>query len=412
LAQTFHQKKEKGMKDRIVKLLALLIFGSLLIAASDDEKDQPDTQSLVKGNSAFALDLYRMLKSEEGNLFISPFSVSSALAMTYAGARGETEKEMARALHFELAQDALPPAFRKLFSDLENNCGENNRLAIANGLCLTGGDVGAEFKKLLADYFAAEIFKGDLSRINAWVSKKTEGRIKEILKKLMPNSVCVLLNAVYFKGVWKTPFEKKNTSEQPFTLATGKTVTVPLMRKKHHFRLIKENDFSVLELPYEGEHLSMLVLLPDKHDGLSELEKKLDAKLLQRIVRLLGSKRLEDVKVYLPRFRIESDLMDLMPPLKSLGMHIAFDPLKADFQGMGWPKGALWISQVKHRAFVEVNEEGTEAAGATAVEMQTRSMPQYSIFRADHPFLFIIRDKTTGSILFLGRVVDPSIGDG
>ncbi|MHC4945509.1 MAG: serpin family protein [Planctomycetota bacterium] len=400
------------MKYGKVKLPALLILGSLLIAASADEKDQPDAQSLVKGNTAFALDLYQELKSMEGNLFISPFSVSSALAMTYAGARGETEKEMARALRIELAQNALPPAFKKLFSDLENHCGESNRLAIANGLCLTGGDVGAEFKKLLVDYFAAETFKGEVNRINEWVSTKTEGRIKEILKKLMPNTVCVLLNAIYFKGAWETPFDEKNTSEQPFTLATGKTVKVPLMQRKRHFRIMKEKGFSVLELPYEGEHLAMIVLLPDKHDGLVMLERKLDAKLYQRIVRILESKRLENVMVHLPRFRIESDLMDLVPPLKSLGMHIAFDPLKADFQGMGWAKGELWISQVKHRAFVEVNEEGTEAAGATAVEMQTRSRPQYSIFRADHPFLFIIRDKTTGSILFLGRVVDPSIGDG
>jgi serpin B len=380
---------------------------SLFAQSAGATDDEPEMKALVRGNTAFALGLYQALGAEDGNLFISPFSISCALAMTCAGARGETEKEMAGAMHFSVGHNKLPPAFKKLISRIEFLFGDKNRLSVANGLCLTGGDVGPEFKQMLSDHFAAEIFGGDVNRINAWVSRKTEGKIDKILEKLMPNTVCVLLNAVYFKGIWENPFDRNATNVGSFTLAGGETVKVPFMRGKHEFNLIHEKGFSVLELPYAGEQLAMLVLLPAKHDGLSQLEKKLDVKLFNRIVNRLGGIRSGDVTVHLPRFRIESGLLDLIPPLKSMGMHLAFGSDGADFRGMGWPKGELWISQVKHKAFVEVHEEGTEAAAATAVEMQTRSMPQSTTFRADHPFLFIIRDKTSGSILFMGRMVDP-----
>ncbi|MRR54877.1 MAG: serpin family protein [Deltaproteobacteria bacterium] len=390
-----------------VMLLGVMFAGPGVSALAEPVSGAAERENIVQGNNAFALKMYRELGVPEGNLFFSPFSISSALGMTYAGARGDTAKEMKSVLHFSLDQSALPPAFKSLNSQLAatiNKTGQ--KLNIANALVLTGGDVSGEFKATLKDYFAAGIFAGGLDKINGWVKQKTEGKIQTILEELDPNSVCVLLNAIYFKGAWASQFKKSSTHDASFNLAADRQVMVPMMYQKNDYKLLAEKDFQAVSLPYQGKSLSMVVLLPRTKDGLAGLEKQLSNENLTGWLAKLDRQPVQKIELFLPRFKLETSY-DLVSPFTRLGMKDAFSLSKADFRGMGWPKGRLFISQIKHKAFVEVNEEGTEAAAATAVEMATKSFRQDPVYRADHPFLCLIRDNESGSILFMGRIVNP-----
>jgi serpin B len=352
--------------------------------------------------------LYRELGAQEGNLFFSPYSISSAMGMTYAGARGETATQMKSTLHFRLEQAGLNSGFRSLNKVLyENARASGQKLSIANALVLTGGNVSDAYRKILTTYYDAGIFKGGLEEINGWVKTKTEGKIDRILEQLSANSVCVILNAIYFKGVWESQFDKKHTFDLPFKLPGGAEVKTPFMNRKGDLKLLDEKNFQALSLPYKGNTLSMVVLLPKTADGLAGLEDALYAEDLKGWLAKLDKQKNQKVWVYLPKFKLETKY-DLGAPFQKMGMKDAFSPA-ADFSGMGWKKGDLWIGQIKHRAFVEVNEEGTEAAAATAVEMVTKSAPvRDPVFRADHPFMFLIRDNETGTILFIGRVANPA----
>lgn len=395
-----------------VVLPAVLLLALLLVpfTGSTDApgRDLSLQDSVVKGNNTFSTELYRKLGAAEGNLFFSPYSISSALGMTYAGARGNTAKEMKKALHFQLGQAGLNSAFRGLNGELTGTAlRSGQKLNIANALVLTGGNVSGEFKTVLKDYYDAEFFSGGLDVINGWVKKRTEGKIDRILEKLSANSVCVLLNAIYFKGAWEVQFEKKNTRDAPFKLSAGRQVKVPLMYRKIDLKILDESDLQAVSLPYKGRSLSMVVLLPKAVDGLPALEKQLAAGELAGWLAKLDRQPERKVSLYLPKFKLETGY-DLGSPLQDMGMKDAFSPA-ADFTGMGWAKGLLWIGQVKHKAFVEVNEEGTEAAAATAVEMVTKAVAvREPVFRADHPFFFMIRDNKTGTILFMGRLADPT----
>jgi serine protease inhibitor len=384
----------------------LLCCSATLKAAENTEKEAVKT--LVDGNTAFAVKLFRKLSGTKDNLFFSPYSISSALAMTYSGARGNTAIEMNKCMDFLLEQAQLHPAFKNLKLKLEANAARSGqKLTIANGLCLTGGNVDNKFKDLLVKNYGAELFKGDVQKINNWVKSKTQGKIKKILETLGPNSVCVLLNAIYFKGTWASEFDEKSTHKAPFKLNDNKEVKVSLMYQKSKFKTLNKKDFQIAELPYKGKLSSMIILLPRKTDGLAQLEKQLSAENLKTWLSELGKSYACETKLYLPKFKLETSY-NLVGPCKALGMNDAFDANQADFSGMGWPKGELWISQIKHKAFVEVNEEGTEAAAATAVVMETKSIRRYPVFRADHPFLFLIVDKTNNAITFMGKVVNPS----
>ncbi|MDP2852971.1 MAG: serpin family protein [Smithellaceae bacterium] len=366
-------------------------------------------ENLVQGNTAFAVQLYQELGAREGNLFFSPYSVSSALGMTYAGARGNTEKEMKDVLHFPLDQAQLHPAFRKLNRELAATAQKSGqKLNIANALVLTGGDVSGGFKTLLKDNYDAEVFGGGLDVINGWVKRKTEGKIEKILEELDVNSVCVLLNAIYFKGTWASPFQKSRTQDGPFNVSAGKKIIVPFMRQKSEFKIMTKDDFQAILIPYEGQNLSMVILLPQAVDGLAKLEKQLSIQNLNEWLAKLDESQAQEINLYLPKFKLETGY-DLVPPCMKMGMKDAFALANADFSGMGWRKGFLYISQIKHKAVVEVNEEGTEAAAATAVEMATKSVPFNPEFRADHPFFFIIRDSRSGAVLFMGRMVNPGM---
>jgi len=365
-------------------------------------------ENLVKGNTAFAMQMYRELGAKEGDLFFSPYSVSTALGMTYAGARKNTAKEMANVLHFQMVQKKLHPTFKELSRELYGTeQGSGQKLNIANALILTGGNVDGKFKTLLKDNYDAEIFGGGLDAINDWVKGKTEGKIGKILEALDPNSVCVLLNAIYFKGLWNSPFEKNKTHDAPFTVSASKTTTASLMAQSNDFKIMTEDDFQAVSIPYKGNNLSMVVLLPNSVEGLTTLEKNLTTQNLNGWLEKLDKENVQKVRLYLPKFKLETGY-DLKDPLQKMGIKDAFEENIADFRGMGFPKkGDVWIGQIKHKAFVEVNEEGTEAAAATAVEMVTKSIHHEQVFRADHPFLFIIRHNPSGSIVFMGRVVDP-----
>lgn len=402
-----------NIMNRLAVLFCAVIFAIVLTvsappASAEQQADLP-LNTLVKGNSAFAVKLYQELCAKGGNLFFSPFSISSALGMTYAGARENTAVEMKNAMFFELDQTLLHDTFKQLNQNLVTAANKNGqKLNIANGLCLTGGDVSEEFKSLLQKNYEAELFSGGLEKINDWVKTKTEGKIEKILEMLDPNSVCVLLNAIYFKGTWDSQFDEKYTREAPFKLTENENIKVPFMYQKSSFRLIENDNFQAISLPYKGSLMSMIVLLPQKIDGLASLEKDLSVEKLDGWMAEIDSVSAQNTELYLPKFKFETGY-DLVPACAALGMKDAFDTAgAADFSGMGWPKGKLWISQIKHKAFVEVNEEGTEAAAATAVEMSTKSISMDPVFRADHPFIFIIRENATGSILFMGRMFDPS----
>jgi serpin B len=392
--------------------LSLFLFGATLAAflpaSMVGAEGEAVTETLVDGNTRFALKLYDELRSAEGNLFFSPFSISSAMGMTYAGARANTEKEMREVLDFQIGQTRLPSAFKRLNHELAAHARKTDqKLTIANGVCLTGGDLSDGFKVLLKDNFDAELFSGGLDKINGWVNQKTEGKIEKILEGLESDSVCVLLNAVYFKGTWERPFKKNNTRDAPFTMSAGKEVTVPFMYQKSDFQILTKPDFQAASLPYKGNLLSLVILLPHHVDGLGTLEKQLTKDNLQQWMAELDRLPAVKTEFYLPKFKLAAGY-DLVSTFKALGMKDAFDTSgKADFSGMGWQKGKLWISQIKHKAFVEVNEEGTEAAAATAVAVMSLSAREYPVFRADHPFLFMVRDNQTGSLLFMGRMAAP-----
>ena len=397
------------MKAKQRTLSAIILLAAFAVSATSStiaSTDSDSVDALVEGNRAFAVKMYQELVEGGDNLFFSPYSISSALGMTYAGARENTAKEMAAALDFELTQQELHPAFKKLNQELMTAAGKTDqKLSIANGLCLTGGDLSKDFKALLKNNYDAEFFSGGLDKINGWVKQKTEGKIEKILEQLDPNSVCVLLNAIYFKGTWKSQFKKDYTHEAPFKVSLTKEVQVPLMYQRGMYRLLSKETFQAATMPYKGESLSMVVLLPRDVDGLEAFEKELTAERLTGWLEELDKQHVQEIELLMPKFTLEIGV-DLAGPCKDMGMKDAFEKT-ANFTGMGYP-GKLWISQIKHKAFVDVNEEGTEAAAVTAVEMTNESVRSYPVFRADHPFLFLIRDNQRNSILFMGRMVDPS----
>lgn len=377
---------------------------------------ETDVATVVGGNNRFALDLYARLRTEQsGNLFFSPSSISTALAMTYAGARGDTESEMAKVLHFTLPQDKLHPGFASLNKTLDGN-GEKRgyRLHGANRLWgQQGYGFLPEFLTTTRTHYDAELAEVDFVRqteqarkqINTWVEERTQGKIKELITPdILDASTClVLTNAIYFKGDWTKPFDNKVTKDAPFQITSQQRTDVPMMHQQGDFRYWAGDGLKILELPYGRGDLSMLVLLPAETGGLPDLEARLTS---ENLCRWLMNVREQPVRVFLPRFKLTSQFR-LNDTLKAMGMLLAFG--RADFSGMNG-KRELFISAVIHKAFVDVNEEGTEAAAATAVIMSRGlAIPrQPAEFRADHPFVFLIRDNRTGSILFLGRLMNPT----
>ena len=392
-----------------------MILGVVTMSRAEDVKAGDLQVKVAEGNNRFASDLYGRLRQQPGNLFLSPYSISTALAMTYAGARGETAGQMAKVLHFDVPADRMHVAFAAMIRQFNEGEGRPYKLSVANALWGQEGDrFRPEFLGILADKYGAGMRQVDFrsseqarGTINAWVEGETAGKIKDLIKppSPSPDTSLVLTNAIYFKGSWADPFPEKATRDEHFAVTKDEPVRVPMMHQTRRFHYLDGGTFRALELPYAGKTLSMVVLLPKAVDGLAEFEGGLSAKGL--VGRLVGL-RPRMVEVALPRFQMKASF-ELQDVLSKMGMPAAFGGGGgADFSGING-KRDLSISAVIHEAIVDVNEEGTEAAAATAVLMpRSASIPEPTIvFRADHPFVFLIRDHRTGSILFLGRLVNP-----
>ncbi|MEN7972590.1 MAG: serpin family protein [Verrucomicrobiota bacterium] len=356
----------------------------------------------------FTFDLYKKLAAEkDGNLFLSPYSISSALAMVYGGARGETAEQINRTFRFG-GQGATHPAFSFLRKKLNGIQGKGHvQLSVANSLWPQKEYTFLpDYLSLTKEFYGSEIvpvdYKADTEgtrlKINGWVEEKTNDRIKDLIPQGMldPITRLVLANAIYFKGDWTRQFRPEATRPAPFKLADGSRVGVPMMSQTDDFKLARGKDFQALELPYEGGDLSMVVLLSNKPGDFPSLDSETLSNLQFNEMEVL---------VQLPKFKLESEFR-LGDMLAAMGMPLAFSD-KADFSGMDGSR-ELYIGAVVHKAFVEVNEEGTEAAAATAVVMKTTSICMPPQFIANRPFLFLIRENSTGAILFIGRVANPA----
>jgi serpin B len=395
---------------------AAVLLAGLGVVATAQQAGDNDRAALVRGNSAFAFDLYGRLDKKDGNFFFSPYSITTALAMTYAGARGETAAEMARTLHFTLPPARLHDAFAALRSELHGDAKKRQyRLHIANRLWgQKGYHFLPEFLQLTKTRHGAALAEADFAghteearqAINAWVEKQTNDKIKDIIAKgvLDPGTRLVLANAIYFKAAWAHAFPEKGTREEAFRLSADKSVKVPMMHQVEDCPYHDGDTFTMVSLPYAGYDLSMLVLLPKKMDGLAALEKSLTDEHLSAWLKKMQPRQ---VTLTLPKFKMTSKF-SLEDELARMGMPLAFGG-SADFSGMT-SEEKLFISKVIHQAFVDVNEKGTEAAAATVIILAPTGLPVQlprATFRADHPFVILIRDTRTGSILFMGRVADP-----
>ena len=413
------------MRLLLLALPASLTFLAAFVVSADPRspKPKPDTvQSVAAGNNHFGLDLYGKLRKTEGNLFVSPFSVSSALGMTAIGANGATREQMLATLHLPAADAQRNAGFKQILAILNaENADPKKRgyeLSVANALWGAKGNIWLKtFLDATAENYGAGLTELDFAKdtdgsrktINAWVEKRTRDKIKDLIPSgaLEQDTQLVLTNAIYFKGKWAAEFDKKATFDEPFLNAPGKAEKVPMMHKSDSFRYAETDDFQTLVLPYKGDELSMVVFLPKKKLGLDNLENKFTA---ENVAKWLKSPQfVETVQVSLPKFKVESTF-ELKEPLAAMGMIDLFTR-NADLSGMTGSPG-LMVSKVIHKTFVDVNEEGTEAAAATAVivtptsiELNPKPIP---VFKADHPFAFVIHDHRTDTILFMGRVANPA----
>jgi len=413
----------------IVLLLPLIACTQPAVAEvlkSDKERiTSPDVNPseqalLVEGNSAFAFELYQALKGEEGNLFYSPYSISLALAMTYAGARNETAEQMADTFQFMLEQDRLHPAFNWLDAELarrgegaEGKDGEGFRLNIVNAIWgQKDYEFLPDFLDVLAENYGAGlrildfITETEASRlaINQWVSDQTEGRIKDLIPQGAIDALTrlVLTNAIYFNAAWENPFNEDMTADGPFYLLDGGQVSVPRMKQTEAFGYTEGEGYQAVELLYDGCELSMVILLPEA-DKFEAFEEGLQAQQVDAIINDLQNTL---VTLTIPRFEFDAEF-SLKDTLAEMGMPIAFSG-GADFSGMTGNR-ELFISDVVHKAFVAVDEAGTEAAAATAVIMPGSAAPEPPVeVTIDRSFIFLIRDIETGAILFVGRVLNPA----
>jgi len=423
------------MKKTLISVLIILLVLPLVAcaqpaAAEVVKSDKPritspdvslaDEALLVAGNSAFAFDLYQTLREKDGNLFYSPHSISLALAMAYAGARGETAQQMADTLHFNLSQDNLHPAFNSVDIELgkrgqgaQGKDGEGFRLNIVNAIW---GQKDFSFLPAFLDVLAENYGAGlrildfiketEKSRvtINDWVSDQTEGRIEDLILRDAIDELTrlVLTNAIYFNAAWQHPFDEDMTADCSFYLLDGGQVTVPMMKQTESFGYTEGEGYQAVELRYDGDELSMVILLPET-GRFEAFEEALEAQRVDAIIKGLQRAR---VALTMPRFEFDSDF-SLKATLAGMGMPVAFTE-NADFSGMTENRELL-ISDVVHKAFVSVDEEGTEAAAATGVIMGLTSAPVDPPVEVtiDHPFIFLIHDIDTGAILFVGRVLNP-----
>jgi len=357
-------------------------------------------------NPAFTTDLYQQLRGTEGNVFFSPCSITQAMGMAYMGAKGDTAAEFAKAMSLSGSQKNLPGQMEHWRNTLQGSANVNNdKLRIANALCVTGEVPLQSYQDLVRQKFGGELFAGGLEEINGWVNKKTEGNIEKILESLDPNSACVILNAVYFKGSWKTPFSPSDTRERDFHVTADKSVKVPMMSREGHCAVVRNERYIAVELPYKTS-CSMVLMMPTKAEDFGKLEAGLNEELVRKIcVDLKGAA--QEIDLAMPRFKIATEY-NLVPAMNQLGLAKAFDMDQADFSAM-YERDDIAIGQIVHKATLEVDEQGSVATAATAIEMAANSisMPTPSI-HFDRPFIVLIRENNTNTTLFMGRISDPT----
>ncbi len=403
------------MKLARILLLALVAGGSVKDVGRMKVMAGEMPEDSAMGDTSFALRLYAKLGQSPGNLFFSPFSISTCLSLACEGARGNTEKQMLRVLGPRTNHKA---DFQSIFADRRFGRGQCE-LDIANGLwCQSDYHFLPTFLEMATRRYDAELRQVDFKtqpelatgEINRWVAEKTRGKIQNILPpgSLNESNRMVIANAIYFKGTWTTKFDSNLTTLQPFSVSLTKKLDVQLMSHLDVVPYVGNETFQAVELPYSAGSLSMLIFLPRNVEGLSQLEGWLNPVFLSR---WLGRMKPQKVEICVPRFKLESSF-ELKRQLVEMGMPDAFSLDSANFSGMDGT-GALYISSVFHKAWVVVAEEGTEAAAATAVGVwylgvNPKPPAPPLIFRADHPFVFLIHEKGSGRILFLGRVNDPT----
>jgi serpin B len=400
--------------------LALLFSPILIIGCPSATQMQVNTRNIsdiVNGNNQFALDMFSKLGGQQQNVFFSPWSIYSAIAMAHEGAKGKTAKEMQQMMHFPENDSQRELSFASAY-DKFNEKEAGYMLSTANALWV-------EKEYPLLNNFASTIeryyhgtaknvdFKGAPEEtrliINFWVEEKTNNKIKGLISQgsISPQAKLVITNAVYFNGKWVKSFDKNATRKKDFRTGDGRIIETLMMSsvgRESRFYYTETGDIQILELPYEGKRISMIILLP-KGDNISSLEKSLS---LGRLAEWRKGLEEDRVDVYIPKFTLATKYYSMAKNFEDLGMQTAFTP-GADFSGING-KNDLFIDEVIHQAFVDVNEQGTEAAGATSIGMKTSAMgaPRTPVFYADHPFVFLIQDIETGNILFMGMVSDPS----
>ena len=374
-----------------IVIILIVCFGHNIIIAQSYKK-------IVHGNNQFSLELFKEIFDIDKNSFLSPYSISSALAMTYAGARENTEKQMADVLHFDKVQIKTHEGFKSLNEHLNNyDSDSSSTLMIANALW-NRCNIKDNFLHITKMYYQAPVYPlENADKINSWVKEKTNNKIPEIVTQGdVINAMLILTNAIYFKGNWQKSFNKKNTKQDDFE---GKEVQ--MMFQHNFFMYYEDNDVQVIELPYKENTISMIVMLPKPEYDIVYLAEDLDYDTYQYYLNSLYN---QEVKLYLPKFKIETEYT-LNNVLSEMGMTDAFKQASANFSEMC--EENLYISKVFHKAFIDVNEEGTEAAAVTAVFMTTSIKPPPKIFKANRPFIFILKDNESNSILFIGAFNNP-----
>ncbi len=402
--------------------LAFLSFSQSSGALEPKSTSNCDELKLVvRECNQFAIELYTRLSADKAtNVFFCPESISSALAMTYGGANNQTRQQMAEVLHFTLPPAKLHSVFEQLRLSAQTRTEQRGvEFKVANRLWgQSGNHFLPAFLQMTREHYGAELAQVDFAcetqaarqSINAWVNKQTDNRIQELLapETLSSATRLTLTNAVFFKGQWTHEFAKLATKNLSFQILSGNSVSVPMMFQESELRYASIDDLQIVELPYgQDSQISMLIVLPRKSDGVIALSKQLTSKTVEHWCDAIKSQM---VRLYLPRFKVSSDFQ-LKAVLESMGMTLPFDAERADFSGLSCDE-QLCLDSVIHQASVEVNEQGTVATAATAVIAMTKTIGELKeapvVFCADHPFMLVIRDNRTESILFMGQISVPS----
>lgn len=390
-------------------IMMLLFISSVLCYGVPMSPRLYNMHKQVISTNITGLNLFSHLTNKSDNIVISPYSINQAMSMVLVGADGQTRSEMATVMRQTMNDGLLSDSVFNV-NDLMKKFADREKIILesANALCLTGRGVSNSYTKLLKDKYLAEIFYGrNVAPINEWVSKKTKGKIPDVLPKLSPNSVCVLLNAIYFKGNWDAKFNKRLTIKSDFYSSDGKKKKVKMMRKSAKFATKYGKDYEAISIPFKGGVINFTLLMPKEGTTLDQLVKNLDSSMVSNLLKeLKASSKQDKIDLQLPRFKIEYS-SSLINAFKSLGMQKAFSSRSANFAKLtGKPNrlGLFWISQINHKAYLRITEKGGEAAAATAVEIRTKRIQKNRSFKVDRPFIFFISDSSLNLLLFIGRV--------